>query len=234
MNSKNIQKQSQKDLFLVILDERDIPYGSCGIVYNLTSEKKELNFFGKGWKSEYDSNMNGIFIPLGENSDINVLDLDNLENPICKKLKILADECCNLKVKTRKGYHYYFIFDEELNYSRHMKKYDFDYLANDSIVLCPPSYYDLNENEKFVYTLISAPEKNKLINKMSTELKYELKKLFCDNNLKDKAKEIEKIIKKEQKNFEKKKIIYNRLTKEEMEELLEKLSFSGQMNILIG
>lgn len=194
-----------------------IKYGSCKITY-IDGKKKPT--FANGWHSEYNSKLNGVFICTGESSGIAVLDLDDMTNEVCKKLKILADECSNLKVKTRKGYHYYFALNETMKETIHKKEHCFDYLANNAIVYCPPSSYKDEKGNIFNYKFIMMPDGNE-INPMSAELISELRTIFISNIVKPKI--INDAIKKEKISVVKLRNLPKKLSNDKMSELLDNL-----------
>lgn len=201
--------------------KHSIECGSCKLEYDDEKGKKKLIFGQKGWNEEYDEAKNGVFIKTGEITGICVIDLDNMENETCKRLKSMADKCNNLKVKTKRGYHYWFK-QCELKKSMNMSKHEFDYRSNGGIILCPPSYYMYNNNEDiFRYEFIRVPKDGESINEISEELKNELIKLFTENNKKG-IKKLYTTILSERKKIEKRSI-KDRLTEEEMGILLKNL-----------
>ncbi len=203
------------DLFKTL----NIKIRSCDIKFDVSKNKKVLTF-RNGWDSEYDSKLNGAFIKTGESSNVVILDLDNMENKTCKALKKMADECSNMVVKTRKGYHYWFRMDCTLTETKHVKEHDFDYLANSSIVLAPPSKYSVGI-EEYSYKLMTMPE-NESLNSMSAELISYMKQIFTEKT-KPREKELDKIQKKELVQVEKCKIIYDKLNEQQMRKLLQTL-----------
>lgn len=218
-NSKNIKEQV-KDAFLTIMDELKIKYGSCKLTVNKEGKKEPI--FTNGWESPFNKNLNGVFYKTGKDSNISVLDFDDITTPTCIKLKAMADKCCNFIIQTKKGYHYYFILDPRLKKRRLMKLLGFDYLSNKSIVFCPPTKYkDLNGTLR-EYKLIDAPKDNK-INAMSEELIDELLHLFIEKGKPD-DKFYDKVIKKEINKVIKKQIQHDKLSNEEMKLLLQKIN----------
>ncbi len=211
-----------KNMFLQLLKKNNITYGSCDLNYTKDNGRyKKKPIFSNGHDSPYDAKKNGVFIKTGEPSGLVVLDLDNMENDKCKQLQVLAMQTCNLVIKTRKGYHYYFKLDTDLKQRKLMKQFDFDYLANGGIVFCPPSQYKDEHNKQIEYKVLQTPSDDEEINSMSEALVAQLKELFTGN--KPKAKDIEKCQKKEIKETEKAKVIVNKISDEKMKLLLSNL-----------
>lgn len=207
--------------------QHSIKFGSCAIT--MVNGKKKPSFpSGKAWLSPYDPKLNGFFVRLGEESNICVLDLDNLENQTCKKLKILAEACSNMTVKTKKGLHFYFALDESMKAKRNCKDHDFDYLANGCIVFAAGCKYHDGENE-FVYKFINYPSDNESINAMSDALKAELLNIFTEKS-KPREKDFIKDVKKEQKLIQKANVQYTKIEEKEMVEILNSLNVKRSNN----
>lgn len=86
---------------------------------------------------------NCFYAKTGEENDIMVLDLDDLEDEHCKKMQKMAEKECQYTVKTRKGFHYYFKYDESMK-TINGKTYGvpFDLLSEGSKILSPPGKYN--------------------------------------------------------------------------------------------
>ena len=160
----------------------NIKYGSCGLTM-VNGHKKPTFTNGKWQDSVYDSKLNGCFVKTGQESNLSILDLDDMDHPTCKKLKVLAEVCCNMVVQTKKGFHYYFKLDDTMLRGRHVKEHEFDYLANGTIAFAPPSHYKDMTKTTCKYTLLKKPEKKQPLNPMSDELITELKSLFKSGEL---------------------------------------------------
>jgi len=165
--------------------------------YNKKGElTKEFKFNGASWKDAYLSDnkkYNGFSCLTGIPSDIIVLDLDNMEAKECKEMKELAEKCCKMIVKTRKGYHYYFKYDEDFPNTIHGKNSgygEFDIQSNGAYVVCPPTVYHHHETgEEYKYELLSEEPK---ICKMSKDLKNYINNLTKRNRKEEKAPKEEK------------------------------------------
>jgi hypothetical protein len=157
-------------------DQCQFVYGSVGI--NYVDNKKKL-IFPKKWKTQKDSfynkKINGAYIKTGKESDIFVIDIDNLEKPEAEKIYNMSMKECNLITKTRKGYHFYYRFNKKLDITSSFKQYGFDIRANGGVILCPPSKYKIKKDETFEYTFI---KKNSTITEISDELETYIIKLL--------------------------------------------------------
>lgn len=207
--------------------KHSIKYGSCNI--NMVNGKKKPSFpSGKAWQSPYDHTLKGFFVRLGEESNVCVLDLDNLENPTCKKLKVLAEACSNMTVRTKKGLHFYFTLDASMTAKKNCKEHDFDYLANGCIVFAAGCKYHDGEKE-FTYKFVNYPDEDEQINSMSDSLKSELLSIFTEKS-KPREKDYNKEVKKEQKVVQKSNIQYTKLEDKDMAELLKSLNVKRSNN----
>lgn len=115
---------------------------------------------------------NCYYFCTGEINKIIVLDLDDMEDEYCQKMREYAEACCEFIVKTRKGFHYYFLYEDDFKNTIHGKSsidIYFDILSNGAHIYCPPgTYTDYKINEKFSYELIKSGKK---VKKMSNELR---------------------------------------------------------------
>ena len=48
---------------------------------------------------------------------------------------------CKMIVKTKKGFHFYYEFDNDLNYTMTYQNYGFDLRADGGVIIAPPSRY---------------------------------------------------------------------------------------------
>lgn len=115
-------------------------------------------------------------------NNVMVLDLDDMGDVVCLDLKMLADKCCNYIVQNRKGYHYYFKFDDESKrlYPNKINGKNsgygpFDLLTNGAFVFCPPTKYKCGDNS-FSYEFIKSEGK---LTEMSKELKDKINSLMA-------------------------------------------------------
>jgi hypothetical protein len=197
--------------------ENNIKLNSCEIKYENGKKKLEM----KSWNDEYDKNKNGVMIQTGKKNNICDLELDNMEDQINKELSILANECSNFIYQSKKGFHYWFQYDEEMGKTKHVKNPDLDFLADVGLSLCPPSTYKIDK-EIVEYKVIKIPKKGEKINKMSDILKDKLLTLFT-KNAQPKTKTLETEIIKENLKTEKHKINMGKIEDEKIKQVLEKL-----------
>lgn len=208
---------------LELYERLKINYGSCDLQINDIGKKVIMN--STSWDDPYNKDKNCVRAKTGEINGFCDLDLDDMKNPVCQKLEELADKCCNFKYRTKKGFHYWFRFDEDLKQTIHKKEYGFDFLANGGLTFCPPTnYLDFNK-QRIVYTFVIQPEENQRLNRMSDELKDELKRLFIDR-IKPKDKLLNKEIKLEQHKTEKAKIENSEKNDIEMAKILNLLNIN--------
>lgn len=138
-----------------ILKKKPVYHGSWkeineSIFYNndkivsIKTGKKE--YFDK----KYNSNI--------KQSDIFVIDIDDLSNETANKLNAICENYCDWIVKTRKGFHYYFKYDERLDiYEKQTKasgintNYGFDTRGNGGVIFF--GSYDF-EDITYKYSLI--------------------------------------------------------------------------------
>ena len=162
------------------LQSYGLKIGSCGHITTYYDEKND-NKLSKDvhMPAKWNTNITikkthtCFYIVTGKISGVIVVDLDDLENEHEKVMKNLADNCANVIVKTRKGYHYYFKYDED--FSNVLRKeqmgVSMDIQTNGQYVYCPPSQYKHHETgEVFKYELIKS-EGNGILSEMSKELK---------------------------------------------------------------
>jgi hypothetical protein len=151
-------------------------FGSVELNYKPNKDGifKKSYFPKTGWTtldSFCEQDHNGVYIITGNRSNITVIDIDDLTIPEAKQISVLCEDCSNYKIKTKKGLHYYFKYEKDLDATITRKKLGFDMRGNGGMILCPPSNY-LNENQKiFKYEFNERPEKDEDINPMSNELK---------------------------------------------------------------
>lgn len=159
-----IQKKSPKltQNEILFINQLGFIYGSVKLDY--LNGKKKLSNMGK-WKEQHTSNynekFNGVYIKTGKISNCFIIDIDDITKPEAKFIYEKCMSCCNLICKTNKGYHFYFIYDDDLNISNTCQEYGFDIRADGGIIICPPSWYFIN-NIIIKYQFIKKPENNKL------------------------------------------------------------------------
>jgi hypothetical protein len=167
-----------------------------------TNKVKKVPHFPKGYKTLTTSTIfedwhTLLAIRTGIISNIFVIDIDDLENETSKKLNDICFKYCGWKVSTRKGYHYYFKYDERLNnYEQQSKasnvnnQLGFDTRGNGGIIFFGNYKYD---GQIIKYDLLD--EKPSL--KIMTDEIFEYVKLLLDPSNKIEDGEVE--VKKEKK-----------------------------------
>lgn len=157
---------------------------SLGLIYfstNLTcieknGEYKKIIEFPNSWKiiteSQYNSKKNAVLVKTGLVSNCFVIDIDDMTKP---EAKYLYDNCCdNCKfvVKTRKGYHFYYKYDEDLALTKTFKIYGFDLRGNGGVIISPPSKYMLPNNEVSHYTFVKMDKLIEIPQDIKCYMKY--------------------------------------------------------------
>lgn len=160
---------------LKLLDEMKFIYGSVRFNYEFDGtryKKTKPEFKDKTWKNQnksfYDASYNGIYIKTGQISNCFVIDIDDMTK---REARFIYDNCyekCNLIVKTKKGYHFYFNFDPELNTSKSLQQMGFDIRSDGGIIYAPPCYYKDENNEIMRYEFV---KKAKHLNDMDKTVK---------------------------------------------------------------
>jgi hypothetical protein len=173
---------------LKLLDKNNFIYFSMKMTASRnkdTNAVKKIPNFPCGYKDIdkpiiFDKKHTLLAIRTGILSNIFVIDIDDLNNEIAKKLNNICMSYCKWKVSTRKGYHYYFQYDERLNvYEKQSKASNvnnclgFDTRGNGGIIFFGEYNF---ENTTIKYELID--KEPKLIH-MSEEI-FEMVKLLLD------------------------------------------------------
>ena len=121
----------------ILRDDNDNPIGI----------KKEPKGLPINWRepktAKVDLSNSGFYVLTGTISNCIVIDIDDPENEIAKRIMAYGDEQCDLIVKTNKGYHYYFAYDPTFPTPLHADKLGFpcDLLTTGSMVYAPPTAY---------------------------------------------------------------------------------------------
>ena len=199
-----IEKNSHDQTQLDYLDQLGFIYGSVILKYVQQDNlfKKKLIFRKEGWKNQkqsfYTPKWNGIYILTGPISNCFVIDIDNLQKPEAAKLKELCQSDCNLIVQSKKGPHFYYTFDNDLNLTRTFENFGFDIRAQGGIILSPPSFYFDENNNRIQYEYKRLPEGH-TVNSISQKTKEYLFQLIVGpiknkKEMKNHIKEVKKII----------------------------------------
>lgn len=193
---------------LKMYDRLCFQYGSCKISWQqnkkgeYTKKPKYIitdgdnNIISSTWKKNVyisDKKYNGLFIKTGIDSDLVVLDLDDMDHQSNIILYGKAINNCNMVVKTKKGYHLYFKYSDNFPFTHHNKEHKFDILSTGSHIFAPPSYYYDHNNNKNVYTFMKKPQLK--LEPTSTEL-IEILTNYISSDLAKISNDVSKQIKK--------------------------------------
>jgi len=191
IKKKIICKNSSKKSLdaLEIMTNFSFKLGSCNITtYFEKGILKKKPIYGKDWMSNptikndiFGSVANGYYVVTGETSNLLVLDLDDMEDEHCKKMyDMCTSKNCSLIVKTRKGYHYYFLYDCDFSSKMQGKNENgviFDLQTNGQHIFCPPTTYNHHETgEEYKYEIQSCNKDFELL-----AMPKKLKKYIIDN-----------------------------------------------------
>lgn len=101
----------------------------------------------------------GCAIRTGETSNLTVIDIDDPTTTVNKQLMDIINPQCNMIVKTRKGFHYYFLYDLRIGLS-HCNDFKLDILSDKTLVFAPPTV-SVNDGEGNIlckYEFIKIPD----------------------------------------------------------------------------
>lgn len=153
------------------LGKMEFIFGSVQINWDDSKSKKIVENM-PSWRNQkvscYDSNKNCLYIITGEISNLIVIDIDDPDNPIAKRISTICDKECSLIASTRKGKHYYFAYDGIMKTSGQYKDFGFDIRSNGGIIFCPPGFYHTTDGV-VKYKFIKKPDDCKLT-KISSDL----------------------------------------------------------------
>lgn len=138
--------------------DQGICYGSCTLLYT-NGKKKPI--YTKNWQNKesfYDETKNGFYIVTGKKSNISVLDIDRLDNDHALYIKNECDKCCNMIAKTKKGFHYYFEYDERLLQSTCVQ-IGVDCRSDNGNIFCEPCWYVDENKNRHEYKFTTLPGK---------------------------------------------------------------------------
>lgn len=186
----------QKNL-LDYYQKMGVTYGSCKIKYEQGKNeiyKKSVEYISNWQKvnSFFIKENNGFYIVTGEKSNVTVIDIDNLQNEYAKYINAECDKCCNMKVQTKKGYHYYFKYNANLHTTSN-KKMEVDCRNNNANIFCPPCHYKDENGNKFCYKFIRKPD-NVVLNEIPKHIIDYYNNNGLEKELKAKLKENVKIV----------------------------------------
>lgn len=136
---------------------------------NAISHDNPKNLHSPDWFNT-ENTSNALYIKSGRENNITVIDLDNLTADINIKIDALATACSGLIVRTYKGKHFYFTYDETLPIKRIHEDNGgtaFDIQNNGALLFMPPSHYYIGE-KRCEYNIIHYDNQ---IRPMSAELK---------------------------------------------------------------
>lgn len=160
-------------------------YGSIDINYIKKGDayKKQL-IYKKKWKTQiksfYDPSCNGVYVKTGKISNCFVIDIDDFNKEETNIIMEMCNDNCALICKTKRGFHYYFLYDDNILNGQY-QEFGFDIRSDGGLINCPPSYYKNENNEIIKYKYIISPKNNKLT-KLTDNLKSYLLKLISIHN----------------------------------------------------
>jgi hypothetical protein len=193
-------------------------------------EKKSLKL-PKGWqkitKSILDFNHNGVGIITGKTNNLTVFDFDNLDeyNKFFEYFSHLNRDDY-FTVKTRRGFHLYFQYDEDcITGSNVMDMFnDIDIRNDGGFITGPPTTYKLLDGTQYSYDYVDTTRK---IHTVPKEFKQFLK------TLNKKIEKEQKRIEKEQKRIEKEqKLTAKEQQKLEKEKAAQQRKYQNDIDIL--
>ena len=111
-------------------------YQQCQVDFN--NNKKQIFILSENNQRYFKPN--GLLVKCGQDNDITIIDIDDKKHPHMIRLNDLCRSTGVPFVKTRKGFHYYFKYDDTLE-SRIGGNYKFDILGNNRNALFPPAEY---------------------------------------------------------------------------------------------
>lgn len=163
------------------LDQLGLIYFSVNLsCQNINGEYKKKMYFKEPWSqittSKFVKSKNAVVVRTGSISDCFVIDVDDETKEQAKALCDLCFKASNVVVKTNKGYHFYFKYDEGFNRTKTYNNYGFDIKGNGGIITAPPSYYRHPDKGWIVYKFIKV---NKELSYVSEEIKSYLLKLIA-------------------------------------------------------
>ena len=135
--------------------------GSCTIAYNQIKKIKNIIFKNNtSWKNNkvINNQLNGQFYVPDE--DYTVIDLDDMESDQNKYIFNNFKNSCGLIVKTKKGYHLWFEYEDKIEHINKLKSVDIIHKGR-KMIFIPPSYYE-TESEKITYQYIKNEEPTKM------------------------------------------------------------------------
>lgn len=146
------------------LDKLGFIYFSFGLTCKIINQvpKKKMYFYDK-WSqlttSKFDSSRNAVVVRTGPISDCFVIDIDDMTKPDAAQLYELCYPICSVIVKTKKGYHFYFKYDDVFKSTKTYTDLGFDIKGINGIITAPPSYYFHPTEGKVVYEFIKISDK---------------------------------------------------------------------------
>jgi P4 family phage/plasmid primase-like protien len=180
------------------LENMSFIYGSVDIkmkYYESDNIYKKDPTYVRKWKNQtksfHDPRLNCMYVLTGEISNCFVIDIDDETLPIANKISNMSKKTCNLISETRRGKHFFFLYDEEIFECKQFKEYGFDIRSNGGLIFCPPGYY-YDENNKLIQYKYSKKPDNLQLNKMTDELKTYLLNL-CNHHQDTDSKKTKKI-----------------------------------------
>lgn len=185
-------------------DAMNFKYGFVELrtMYDAKGEMKKRPIYIKGndWKNTEsylcNDKTNCCYIYL-KPSNILVIDIDDMENHVCKKVHRIMKHITKYCIKTRKGYHYYFKYDSDLAL-KHLKNMGIpiDIMSGEAQIYAPPTKYsDPDGKEEFEYKPIIMES----IEPIPDELKQYILDIIKEKEVIEEPEEIKERVKEDKK-----------------------------------
>lgn len=144
-------------------------YGSCVLTYSENKNgiyekcaKYVTNF--ANLQPFYIKEQNGFYIITGKDSATTVIDInvnDNKDNIYMNKE---CNKYCNMKVQTKKGYHYYFKYSANLHTATNST--GVNCINDGGNAFCEPCHYKDENGNKFAYKILNELPKDNILNEL--------------------------------------------------------------------
>ena len=123
-------------------------------------------------KSMININCNCFFVATGKKSNCTIVECDDMTIEKNKDLHALCINYCNLVVKSKKGFHYYFEYTDKLHTTTNIIK-SVDIRNDDGCIIIPPTTYRFQEDKlfkKFTYKIVIEPQENEKLKPITQEI----------------------------------------------------------------
>jgi len=145
--------------------------GTMTAKQNKKGEWRKEFAFRPNWakldKHDYNKKASGFAILTGEKSNVTVIDIDDPESETNQQLMDLMTEC-NLVAKTKKGFHYYFAYDQRIKQTTGDK---LDTRNDGGCIFCEPSIAKTPDGEVVAsYEFIKQPFEDEELTSLPEEV----------------------------------------------------------------